>query len=194
MKAIRTAVCLMLVAASLWAGAGYADSLYDEQRYRPLIGDPRAIRVGDNLTVIVTEFASVTASARTATDKDGTVAGVLRGTNSTKQGSINLNEDFNGGGRIERSGKLTAQLTVVVQAIEANGDLRVKGEQEIEINNEKQMLYIEGRVRPQDIQANNTVLSTRLSDSKIRYNGDGLLAEKQRPGLLTRFLSWLRLL
>lgn len=194
MKPIRTVVRVMFVAAAITASTAYADSLFDEQRFRPLVGDQRALRVGDNLTVIVTEFASVTASARTATDKDGSIAGVMRGTNSTKQGSINLTEDFNGGGRIERSGKLTAQLTVVVQAIEQNGDLRVKGEQEIEINNEKQMLYIEGRVRPQDIQAGNTVLSTRLSDAKIRYSGDGLLAEKQRPGILTRFLSWLRLL
>lgn len=191
---MRTTLGIILTAGVMVTGAVRADSLYDEQRFRPLVGDPRAIRVGDNITVVITEFASVTASARTATDKDGTVSGIVRGTNDTKQGSVNLNEDFNGGGRIERSGKLTAQLTVVVQAIEENGDLRVKGEQEIEVNNEKQMLYIEGRVRPQDIQANNTVLSTRLSDAKIRYTGDGLLAEKQRPGILTRFLSWLRLL
>lgn len=192
---MRTILGMMLVSGSiLLASTASADSLFDAQRYRPLVGDPRAIRVGDNLTVVVTEFASVTASARTATDKDGTAAGVIRGTNDTKQGSVNLSEDFNGGGRIERSGKLTAQLTVVVQAIDANGDLHVKGEQEIEVNNEKQTLYVEGRVRQQDIQANNTVLSTRLSDARIRYTGDGLLAEKQRPGVLTRFLSWLRLL
>lgn len=192
MNRISITACVMV--GALLAPIAQADSLYDEQRYRSLVGDPRAIRVGDNLTVVVTEFASVTASARTATDKDGTVAGSLRGTNSTKQGSVNLSEDFTGGGRIERSGKLVAQLTVVVQSIDANGDLRVKGEQQIEVNNEKQMLAIEGRVRPQDIQANNTVLSTRLSDATIRYTGDGLLADKQRPGVLTRFLTWLRIL
>ncbi|HLF22353.1 MAG TPA: flagellar basal body L-ring protein FlgH, partial [Burkholderiales bacterium] len=83
---------------------------------------------------------------------------------------------------------------VVVQAVEVNGDLRVKGKQDISVNDEVQTLLVEGRVRQQDIGANNTVLSTRLSDAKISYTGDGLLAEKQRPGILTRFLSWLRLL
>lgn len=190
----RTATGLALLAGAAFANVLHADSLYDAQRFRPLVGDPRAIRVGDNLTVVVTEFASVTASARTSTDKDGTVSGVIRGTNDTKQGSINLAEDFNGGGRIERSGRLVAQITVVVEAIEPNGDLRVRGGQQIEVNNEKQILYVEGTARPQDIQANNTVLSNRLSNSKIRYAGDGLLAEKQRPGILTRFLSWLRIL
>jgi flagellar L-ring protein precursor FlgH len=116
------------------------------------------------------------------------------GTNDTKQGEVSLEEDFSGGGRIERSGKLVAQLTVVVEAIEGNGDLLVKGSQEIELNNEKQRIFLEGRVRPEDIGPNNTVLSTRLSQATISYTGKGLLAEKQRPGVLTRFLSWIGLL
>ena len=180
--------------AALLAGTASADSLYKEADFKPFVADARAVRVGDNLTVIVTEFASVTTQARTATDKDGSISGVLQGTNSTKSGSISLAEDFTGGGRIERSGKLVGQLTVVVQAVDANGDLRVKGQQEISVNNEVQTLYIEGRVRPQDILANNTVLSNRLSDAKISYTGDGLLADKQRPGILTRIFSWLGLL
>jgi flagellar L-ring protein precursor FlgH len=40
----------------------------------------------------------------------------------------------------------------------------------------------------------NVVLSTRISDARITYVGDGILGEKQRPGLLTRFLNWLRIL
>lgn len=185
---------VVLVFALLSSGIAHAGSLYHEESFRPLVSDLRALRVGDNLTVIVTEFASVTTNARTATDKDGTVSGAAKGVNDTHSGSVNLNEDFNGGGSIERSGKLIAQLTVVVQAVEANGDLRVKGQQDIRVNDEVQTLSIEGRVRPQDISSTNTVLSTRLSDAKIRYTGDGLLAEKQHPGVLTRFLSWLGLL
>ena len=191
MKKIRLLLGILAAAAS---AAVTADPLYREGDFRPLVADSRALRVGDNLTVIVTEFASVTTNARTATDKDGAISGTLQGTNSSKSGSIGLAEDFSGGGRIERSGKVTAQITVVVQAIEVNGDLRVKGKQDISVNDEVQTLLVEGRVRQQDIGANNTVLSTRLSDAKISYTGDGLLAEKQRPGLLTRFLSWLRLL
>ncbi|MBI3900286.1 MAG: flagellar basal body L-ring protein FlgH [Gammaproteobacteria bacterium] len=185
---------MALIGALLTAPAG-ADSLFDATQFRPLSGDQRALRVGDNLTVIVTEFASLTTSARTATDKQADLGVNITGsTSGTKFGTGNVSEDFSGGGKIERSGKLVAQLTVVVQSVEANGDLRVKGEQEIEFNEEKQMLYVEGRVRPQDIQSNNSVLSTRLSDAKIRYTGDGLLAEKQSPGILTRFLGWLHIL
>ena len=191
MDKLRLFCAMLLLTASAVASA---ESLYREANYRPLVADARAQRVGDNLTVVITEFASVTANARTATDKHGTLSGTAQGTNRTRSGSINLAEDFTGGGRIERSGKLVAQLTVVIQAIEPNGDLRVKGQQEISVNNEVQTLFLEGRVRPQDVQANNTVLSTRLSEAKISYTGDGLLADKQRPGILTRIFTWLGLL
>ena len=185
---------LLLAFVVLPANGVSADSLYDERSFHPLVADARAFRVGDNLTVVVTEFASVSTTARTALDKDGTAGGTVTGTNKSRNGSINLNEDFSGGGRIERSGKLVAQITVVVQAIDANGDMRVKGRQDISVNDEIQTLLVEGRVRPRDIGADNSVLSSRLADAKISYTGDGLLAEKQHPGILTRFLSWLGLL
>jgi flagellar L-ring protein precursor FlgH len=49
-------------------------------------------------------------------------------------------------------------------------------------------------VRPIDVTETNTILSSRIAEAKISYVGDGLLGEKQRPGILTRFLSWLRIL
>jgi flagellar L-ring protein FlgH len=180
--------------AALGAGTAAADSLYQEASYKPLIADARALRVGDNLTVVVTEFASVTAKARTGADKSAALSASVEGDGRSHTGAINFAEDFDGGGRIERSGKLVAQLTVMVDSIEPNGDLRVKGRQDISVNGEIQTLAIEGRVRPQDVGANNTVPSTRLSEAKISYVGDGLLAEKQSPGILTRFLDWLGIL
>jgi flagellar L-ring protein precursor FlgH len=172
----------------------FADSLYSAAGFHPLVSDHRAYRQGDNLTVLITEIASVTATASTSTNKQGSVAGNLVRPTDSKNYGATLEEDFRGGGTIERSGKLVAQLTVAVLAVEPNGDLRVKGEQEIEVNNERQWIALEGRVRPQDIESNNTVLSTRVSEAKIKYTGKGLLAEKERPGILTRFLSWLRIL
>lgn len=188
-KQLNTAVLLFVACGSVMA-----DGLYDENRYRSFISDPRAVRVGDNLTVIVTEIASVTTTARTTADKEANISANLRGNSANNQGSVGLADDFNGGGRIERSGKLVAQVTVVVQEIKPNGDLWVKGEQEIEVNDEKQKLVLEGRVRREDIRSDNTVPSNRLSEAKIAYTGEGLLAEKQKPGILTRFLSWLRII
>ncbi len=61
------------------------------------------------------------------------------------------------------------------------------------VNEEKQEIALSGRVRPYDILANNTVLSSRLADATISYVGEGLLAEQQRPGILSRLLRWLGL-
>ena len=79
---------------------------------------------------------------------------------------------------------------MTVQEVAANGELRVSGQQILEINNEKQHIKLEGRVRPYDISGN-SVLSTRLADAKISYIGDGDLAERQRPSWWLRLLTWL---
>jgi flagellar L-ring protein precursor FlgH len=171
-----------------------ADDLYSPTTYDAVAADHRALRIGDNLTVVVTEITSSTTDARTTADKDGTVSGSANLHSRQQQAAFNLNETFTGGGSIERSGKLLARLTVVVQSVEPDGNLRVKGQQDITVNGDRQKLVLEGRVRQQDIGADNTVLSSRLSESKISYTGSGVLSEKQRQGLLTRILSWLRIL
>jgi flagellar L-ring protein FlgH len=192
MSTSRTA-CIALALMCLSAAAA-AEDLYSRESYDALAADHRALRAGDNLTVVVTEITSSTTDARTTADKDGTVSGSATLHNRQQQGAFNLSENFNGGGTIERSGKLLARLTVVVQSVDPGGNLHVKGEQNIVVNGDKQKLIVEGRVRQQDVGADNTVLSSRLSEARISYTGDGVLSEKQRQGLLTRILSWLRIL
>lgn len=182
---------LSFMALTCHANAG---SLFDAREYHPLAADNKAWRVGDNLTVLIIENAQASASANTSTKKDGSLSGSIASPNKTRTGSIELTEDFKGGGTVTRTGKLLAQVTVSVLAIQPNGDLDVKGEQLIELNNEKQHITLEGRIRQQDIASDNSVPSTRVSNTRISYVGQGVLGEKQRPGLLTRLFTWLRLL
>jgi flagellar L-ring protein precursor FlgH len=146
--------------------------------------------------VLIVENASASASANTTTEKRGAVGvGIVAAPiipNRTINGEIS--DDFTGKGSINRSGRLLAQLSVTVKALAPNGDLIVAGQQLIEVNNEKQNIVLEGRVRPGDVSESNTVLSSRIADAKITYVGDGILGEKQRPGILTRLLSWLGIL
>jgi flagellar L-ring protein FlgH len=171
-----------------------AESLYKEGTFRSLTADYRASRVGDVLTILVLENSSATTTADTTTKKEGGLGLAVQTYNLNKKAGVDVTENFNGSGTIQRSGKLLAQLTVTVKALAENGDLIVAGAQLIELNNEKQQIVLEGRVRPGDISETNTVPSTRLADAKISYVGDGILAEKQHPGILTRILSWLGLL
>ncbi len=171
-----------------------AGSLYQEQNFRSPIADRKAYRPGDSLTVLVFENASAMTSADTFTEKNGGVGLSAKMPSFDKSATIGLSDDFSGRGKIQRAGKVLAQITVTVQSVELNGELNVQGEQFIEVNDEKQAIKLEGRIRPVDISETNTVASSRLANAKISYVGDGILAEKQRPGLLSRFMSWLGLL
>jgi flagellar L-ring protein precursor FlgH len=185
---------LFIAAAGGIAAPGHADSLYDEAKFQTLTADRRASRPGDSLTVLVFETASATASADTSTEGSSSLNLGLKTMSKDKSARVTLSDDFNGKGTIQRSGKVAAQITVTVQSVEPNGDLVVAGRQLIEVNDEQQHIVLSGKVRPIDIAENNTVVSTRLADANISYVGDGILAEKQRPGILSRILHWLRLL
>lgn len=191
---MRSSWPAIAVVLSCGAAPACADTLLERDTYRSLVADQRAYRPGNNLTVLITETATATATAKTTTNKKGSVNGAASTNTDSVAAGANLNEDFAGGGSIERTGRLLAQITVAVTSVDKNGDLLVKGEQEILVNDEKQWISVEGRVRLPDIRSDNTVLSTRIGDAKIRYTGKGLLAEKQKPGILTRFLGWLGIL
>lgn len=191
---VRTLCIGILLGACLTAAR--ATSLYDGARFQSLTQDRRALRMGDSLTVLVLENSSASSNANTELDKQGG-AGLGLSAHDPKLGGrfdIDLNEEHKGGGKITRSGRLAAQITVTVMGVEPNGDLFVSGRQVIHVNDEKQEIVLKGRVRPRDIAENNTVLSSRLADASISYLGEGILAEKQKPGILTRLLSWLGLL
>lgn len=187
-RRLRALAFLLLV-----CGTAGAENLYNPQNFRPLVGDVRAYRVGDNLTILVLENSSAASSADTNGRRNTDVGFSLFDSVNNNRVGARFNNDFDGRGTTQRAGKLLAQLTVRVEAVDPNGDLWVRGDQTLEINDEKQQIRLEGRVRPQDISENNTVVSNRLSDAKISYQGDGVLAERQKPGLLARLLIWLGL-
>jgi flagellar L-ring protein precursor FlgH len=170
-----------------------AQSLYSERTFRPLTADMRARQVGDRLTVVVLENASATSTADTKASNDNQ-AGVSGATKNLR-GNIDLQSGstFDGTGRTQRSGKFAAQLTVTVADVDGNGDLLVRGDQLIEINGEKQEISLEGRVRRADITEDNSVVSSRLADARIKFVGDGVVSERQRAGWISKVFLWLGL-
>ena len=147
------------------------------------------------MQVLETSSATATADTNTKRQTEAGIAGTWDIGPSKRVGEAkgSLNNDFKGGARTQRAGRLLAQLTVTVVGIEANGDLRVAGEQVVEVNNEEQMIRLEGRVRPHDISETNAVVSSRIADARIQYVGDGVLAEGQRQGWITKVLTWMGL-
>lgn len=189
-KAIRTMTLAGLCLGLLPAFAG-AESLYREDTYQSLVSDERSDMVGQSLTVLIYEEASSSTSA--AADTNRATGFNARTSDNVKDNELSLNLEANteGGGTINRQGKLIASVTVTILEELEGEEFLIGGEQLIEFNEEKQHIRLSGRVRKQDISAQNTVLSTRMADARITYIGDGLLGRRQKEGVLSRFFNWL---
>jgi flagellar L-ring protein precursor FlgH len=100
-----------------------------------------------------------------------------------------MTSTFDGSGATSRSGDLTAFITARVTEVLPYGNLKIVGSRQVEVNNEKQYITISGIVRTRDINFENVVLSTFLSDAQIAYSGLGIIDQRQRPGWLANFMN-----
>lgn len=172
-------------------------SIYHDNQNMELFVDPRAHRVGDILTVVLQESTQASKKASTSTskkDKTAIDAPTLLGKAATFNGnlaSIGLSGDrsFAGDGSSSQSNQLSGQITVTVAQRLSNGNLVVRGEKWLTINQGKELIRISGIVRPQDINPDNSVSSSRVADARIAYTGRGSLADANTQGWLTRFFN-----
>ena len=157
--------------------------------------DGRARRVGDILTINVTiddeaEFENTTDRTRTAgrglgvgTGLLGSLFNLIPGIGDTNAVvSLNANTNTNGDGSIERSEELTTTIAAVIVQKLPNGNLVIEGKQEVRVNFEVRELIVAGIIRPDDIQPDNTIESSKIAQARISYGGRGHLSEVQQPG------------
>ncbi|MBP1853122.1 flagellar basal body L-ring protein FlgH [Rhizobium halophytocola] len=155
-----------------------------------LFKDARALNVGDIMTVNIqindkAQFADNTSRSRknstslsfnSALNIFGIVppdAGGAAGTDS--------DTSSDGKGSISRSEKLTLLVAAVVTSVLENGNLMISGSQEVRVNHELRILNVAGIVRPQDVDADNTISYERIAEARISYGGRGRLIEMQQP-------------
>lgn len=156
--------------------------------------DERAHRVGDILTVMVTiddsaKIANTTQSNRTSTNSAG--MGGIFGTvvDNLSNGAIDPSSaiEFDSGltnrgnGSVNRSESLETSVAAVVTQVLPNGNLVIEGRQEVRVNFEVRDMIVAGIVRPSDIQANNTILSSKIAEARISYGGRGQITNMQQP-------------
>lgn len=172
-------------------------SLY-QQSNMLLFEDPRPHKIGDLLTVVLRESTNASKKASTATSKsDSNTLGspTLFGNLVTKGGAEFLNTDvaqdrsFSGEGDSSQSNSLTGNITVTVVDVLANNNLVVQGEKWLTLNQGDEYVKIKGVVRPQDVRADNTVLSTRIADAQIAYSGEGFVQDSNEQGWLAQFFN-----
>lgn len=168
---------------------GYEVSLYE---------DVKATRVGDILTIILVEETNASKSADTSTSKNTDVSipnPTLLGrpvnlfNNRTLETDIGTEQEFSGAGSANQSNSLDGNVTVVVEQVLPNGNLRVRGQKRITINQGDEYVRVSGIVRRVDIRADNTVLSTQVADAHLTYVGRGAVADANSMGWLARFFN-----
>lgn len=173
-------------------------SIYQANRDVALFENPVAGRVGDVLTIRLVESTSASKSANTSTAKEtnaelGANTSVL-GRPITINGnsvaaSIGNSSDFTGTGSSAQSNSLVGDLTVTVAKRYSNGNLLVRGQKWITINQGREFVRVQGIVRAIDVQPDNTVLSTKVANASISYGGQGALADANSKGWLARFFD-----
>jgi flagellar L-ring protein precursor FlgH len=191
---VRRIHAIIAGAAVLLAFAAQAQSLFREETFRGLTADNRAYRPGDVLTVQVFENSSATSSAETGTRRSNHLQTELaHGSNKAAQASLAVAGDFDGGGRTQRASRLLTTVTVTVQEVLPQGQLRIAGTQSVTVNEEAQRVTLEGIVRPVDISDGNVVQSTRIAQARITYVGEGDLSDRNRRAWWRRLLDALGL-
>ncbi len=161
---------------------------------RGFFKDERAHRIGDILTVMVTiddsaKIANTTQSGRNATNTAG-MGGIFGvAVDNLSAGSIDPSAMIQfdsgltnrGNGSVNRSESLETSVAAVVTQVLPNGNLVIEGRQEVRVNFEVRDLIVAGIVRPSDIQANNTILSSKIAEARISYGGRGQITNMQQP-------------
>ncbi len=188
-KIFLAAVLCMVVTlpACIWVPGSRVEGS-DNSLWRPdsnsFFVDHKAGREGDLITVLIIERAYASHKAQTGAGK-GTGVTVAEGSGLLSflpAVGVNAKTNFKGQDSTSRSGDLVAKMTARVVEVLPDGTLRIEGAQGLVINNEKQNIIISGLVRPEDIKADNTVLSTHVGCAEIRY--EGVLDAQQKTGLL----------
>ncbi len=160
---------------------------------RAFFRDQRAARVGDIMTVTVNitdkaNIANETQRSRTNKEDSGVTnfigAQTITQANKILPGRIltaDSTASSDGKGSVNRQEALQTNVAAVVTQVLPNGNLVVEGKQEIRVNFEIRELVVAGIVRPEDIQSDNTIDSSKIAQARIAYGGRGQITDVQQP-------------
>ncbi len=171
-------------------------SLFDGYLSNDLYSDKKALRVGDIITVVLTESTQASKSAKTETDRETEVGlepiiglggqAVNIGGESIQFG-LGSDASYKGDAKSNQSNSLSGNISVNVMRVLPNGNLMIRGEKWLTLNSGEEFIRLEGVVRPADVDAANTVESMRIANARIQYSGKGDMQEAQSAGWLSRF-------
>ena len=146
----------------------------------------RAMKPGDILTVNIViddrdSFDNKSDRERTQSKSIGLDGSTSSGLAGSAQGGLNSSTSYDGSGGTTRSESLNVSIAAIVSDILPNGNLIIRGSQEVVVNAEKRVLSVAGIVRPSDILPDSTIPYDRIAEARISYGGRGRITEVQQP-------------
>jgi len=174
-----------LTRASLWSGGQHS-----------LLGDRRAARRGDILTVVIeidegAQISNSTSRSRTGSENLSIpdLFGLPQRLNqklpdgASLDPAVDLNSSSRSGGdgSVSRSEVLTLRVAATVLQVLPNGVLEIEGSQEVRVNFELRELLVNGFVRPEDISRQNEITYDKIAAARISYGGRGQITDVQQP-------------
>jgi len=180
------------------AAARTSGAIFAADSSLELFMDLRARAVGDILTIALIERTNASKASSTTTAKSAEVntgIPVFAGRPITRDGRPILNAEISGerstAGQADasQSNRLDGNITVTVADRLPNGNLLVRGEKWLTLNQGEELIRFQGVVRPVDIGPDNTIPSYKVADARILYSGKGTLAASNRAGWLSRFFN-----
>ena len=183
--------------ASLRPPIQNSGSIYQSGYDMRLFEDNKAMRVGDVLTIKLKELTQANKADDLNAKKDvdvlvstPTVSGFALSslTGNDAATKVTAKRDFKGEGEANQSNSLIGDISVTVVELLPNGNLKVRGEKRVTLNQGDEYIRLSGIVRPVDIDADNTIASDKVADATIMYTGEGAMADASKMGWFSRII------
>jgi flagellar L-ring protein precursor FlgH len=173
-------------------------SLYEESgRFADLARDQRAARVGDLVTIVVSDRASAVSRGATSANRKSEVNASVTALGGPTRvagplsalAQMGSDSKLDGAGETSRESSLTTTLSAYVKQVMPNGNLLLEGSKDVMVNSERQKVIVRGLVRWNDLSPANRVASDRLAALEVQIQGKGVVQDAiRRPNILYRIL------
>ena len=177
-------------------------SIFSRAGQDSLLGQDRARRPGDLVTILIDEQVSASTSASSNASRNSATTALSPGAlgeinrrfgNAGIPWPVDINPSesaiySSGEGGAAQQGRIAGEVTAVVTEVLPNGLLAIRGYKRMELTRGAQIIRLTGLVRPSDIQPDNTIRSRRLADADISFAAKGELADVSRAGWMNRSL------
>ncbi|AAZ24076.1 flagellar basal body L-ring protein FlgH [Colwellia psychrerythraea] len=173
-------------------------SLFKPHYVNNIYSDSKAHRVGDIISVILSEKTQAKKNAKTELKKANEtnldavtgLGGVPVSINGESlQFGISQDSNFKGDAKADQGNSLSGNISVHVLRVLPNGNLMIRGEKWLTLNNGDEYIRLTGVIRSKDINSNNTILSNKVANARIQYAGTGSFADSNEQGWLVKFFN-----